>query len=189
MHVDYEEFLKYSIYDSFRIFRLEYKNRDIDLLHSMMLMTATRFKKVMAKTTSIRNFAAMLLAKDGFILSNNHNRFAEEAETKEKFRGAWVAMPELMARVGEALGGKPTNTIFSDLVDLDLSSLYPSIILAFNVDADTMVGRIEPVKDLGIGGDDVATVLSSGDPVEAGARLLGLPTFEELLAEFTSESD
>lgn len=187
VYLDFEGFMKYSLYDSFRLYQLEEKNKDVDLLYGMSTMTATRFKKVMTKTTSIRNFAAMILEKQGYILSNNHNRFTEKEGDKKKFRGAWVALPEKMDRVGVKLNGQRSKNIFENLVDLDLTALYPSIILAFNIDADTMLGLVEKVDGLEIEGDEIASLLSTGNPIIVGNRLLGLPSFEEVLKEINHD--
>lgn len=181
MYVNYESFAKYSMYDSFRIYQLEDKIKDVDLLHGLFLMTCTRVKKVMTKTTSIRNFAAKLIKEDGgFILSNNINRFSNNI-VKEKFKGAWVAELTKMKNVGIPIFGKLSKKIFEDLVDLDLTSLYPSIILSFFIDANIMIGRIEFNEEFGLSGADIASLFSEGDAIKLGSKLLDLPTFEDLI--------
>jgi DNA polymerase elongation subunit (family B) len=183
MYINYESFLKYSMYDSFRLYQLEEQNNDIDLLYNMGLMTATRFNKVMTKTTSIRNFAAMVLEKEGFLLSNNHNRLKEEEE-KKKFKGAFVALPEMMDAVGIVISkdGKRSNRIFENIVDEDLSSMYPSIILAGNIDADTMIGKImcdkRPELD-----DIIPGLIAENDIVRIGKELLGLPDVNDVIRD------
>jgi DNA polymerase elongation subunit (family B) len=181
MYIDFEGFLKYSLYDSFRLYQLEEKNKDIDLLYNMGLMTATRFSKVMTKTTSIRNFAAMLLEKEGYILSNNHNKQKDHGE-KKKFRGAFVALPSKMVPVGIKLNGQRSTKVYENVIDEDLASLYPSIILAFNIDADTMIGKImckeRPELD-----DEIPTMLAEADPVKIGKELLGLPNVSDILSD------
>lgn len=181
MHIDYEGFMKYSVYDSFRLYQLEAQNNDIDLLYEMGLMTATRFSKVMTKTTSIRNFAAMLLEKDGFMLSNNHNRLKDEEE-KVKFKGAFVALPELMDHVGVEIGndGMRSNRIIENVVDEDLTAMYPNIILSGNIDADTMIGKImcEDRPDLD---DHIPNLLAEADYLRIGHDLLGMPNFDEIV--------
>jgi DNA polymerase elongation subunit (family B) len=183
MYVNFESFLKYSIYDSFRIYQLEEKNNDIDLLYNMGLMTATRFTKVMTKTTSIRNFAAMILEPQGYLLSNNHNRMKEEEE-KQKFKGAFVALPDMMDNVGIVISadGKRSNRVIENVVDEDLSSMYPSIILAGNIDADTMIGKIicESMPELN---DLIPGLLAENDVIRIGHELVGLPNFEEVVAD------
>lgn len=179
LYVDFEGFLKYSLYDSFRLYQLEEKNKDIDLLYKMSLMTATRFSKVMTKTVSIRNFAAMVLEDEGFVLSNNHNKHKDHGE-KEKFRGAFVALSKLMEPVGIELNGVRSAKVYENVIDEDLASLYPSIILAWNIDADTMVGKVrcEHTPELE---DEIPTLLAEADYVKIGNQLLGLPTVSDVL--------
>ena len=85
-YVNFESFLKYSIYDSYRMYQLETKCRDIDVMYANSLMTCTRLNKVLKKTTSIKNIAKVFLEKEGYILSNNLNIFIERE--KKKFQGA-----------------------------------------------------------------------------------------------------
>ena len=184
LYVDFENFLKYSIYDSYRLYQLETKNKDVDLLYTMGLMTATRFKKVMTKTISIRNLAAQVLEKEGYILSNNRNKFNEQTE-KQKFRGAWVGMPENLERVGIKIGNSEirSDRVYENVIDEDLASLYPSILLAFNIDAETMLGKIFFEDDAAEHDDEFPMRVSEGDVVLLGKEYLGLPSVEEVLME------
>ena len=87
-----------------------------------------------------------------------------------------------MAPTGILIGGQPSDRVFDDVVDFDATSLYPSIILATNIDASGQVGRLViPQED---GTDADASLLveawSSGDMVEVGKAWLGLPGLAEL---------
>ena len=176
---NFENFLIYSLTDSYRLYQLENKNKDVDLLHGMASLTATRFTKVLSKTTSLRNFAAKLLFKEGIVLSNNKNRMKRE-QKKEKFKGAYVAPPELMANNGVILNGVPSNKIFENVIDEDLSSMYPSIILSCNIDSTTMIGKITSELDYHIG-EKIFTWLIEDDTSIVATNLLSLPTASEVL--------
>ena len=54
-----------------------------------------------------------------------------------------VGDPNLIANVGIELGNILSKYIFDNVIDFDLSSLYPSLILAFNIDATTQIGIID----------------------------------------------
>lgn len=138
-YVNFESFLKYSIYDSYRMYQLETKCRDIDVMYANSLMTCTRLNKVLKKTTSIKNIAKVFLEKEGYILSNNLNIFIERE--KKKFQGAFVLDPTMMQKVGTFINGRRTANIFEDTIDEDLSSMYPSIILAYGIDNETLLGK------------------------------------------------
>jgi DNA polymerase elongation subunit (family B) len=183
LYVDFEGFMKYSVYDSYRLYQLEEKNKDLDLLYSMGIMTSTRFKKVMTKTVSIRNLAMRVLRENGFTLSNNRNKFIEQ-KAKEKFRGAWVAEAVDMDHAGIRMEGfqRRSSRVFENVIDEDLASLYPSILLAFNIDAETMLGKIF-FEDNPEDNDEFPMRISEGDPILVGHDYLGLPTVEELIHE------
>lgn len=139
-YTDFEGFLFYSLYDSYRMYQLEAKCKDIDSFYIYAMTTNTRLHKAMKKTTSIRNLGIYFLKDEGYILSNNHNVFLEHE--KVKFRGAFVLDPNKMGNTGIKLNGVPTNNIFEDAIDEDLSSMYPSIILACAIDNETLIGKI-----------------------------------------------
>ena len=86
-YIDFENFLLYSAFDSYRLNQLEAQNNDINLIHNMAKISDTRHSKVMRKTTSIRNLAAKTFLKKDMILSNNQNNFKEH-EDLGKFKGA-----------------------------------------------------------------------------------------------------
>lgn len=59
-----------------------------------------------------------------------------------KFAGAFVADPQLNLPVGEKVLGKKTNIVFDYVMDEDLSSMYPSMNIALNIDADTLMFKM-----------------------------------------------
>jgi DNA polymerase elongation subunit (family B) len=182
---NYEKFWKYSVFDSFRLLQLENKNRDINLLNDMSLLTNTRFAKVMSKTISIRNFAYELLLKDGYIIANNHNKFIEHE--KKKFKGAFVATPDGIDRVGtELFKGFRSNRIFSNVIDEDLASLYPNIIQSNNIDSNTLIGKIlfpenPELEEL------FPMLISENDYIQLGNVFLGLPTIDDVINTYLME--
>lgn len=177
-HVDFENFLLYSGFDSFRLNQLEEKNNDIGLLYNMSLFTHTRLEKVMRKTTSIRNLAAQHFWKNGYVLSNNHNKFIEH-EDIGKFQGAFVANALLMDKVGLMFNGEKSSNIFENVVDEDFAGLYPNIILAFQIDAQTLIGKIKS-ENPEIN-DNFGELISERDYIVIGTKVLGMPSFEEIL--------
>jgi DNA polymerase elongation subunit (family B) len=176
---NFVNFLIYGLTDSYRLWELERKNQDVDLLYNMGLLTYTRFTKVMSKTTSLRNFAAKLLFAENIILSNNKNTQRDQGE-KKKFKGALVADPNLMDSVGIELNGILSNTIFENVIDEDLSSMYPSIILSTNIDSLTMIGKIVSQDDPELG-EKIFTLLAEGDMGLVGKKLLNLPSADEVI--------
>jgi len=79
---DYEKFFKYNIQDTVMLMVLEEKNRDIDNLFLLSMITNTRIESVMKKTISLRNLAERYANKIGYIMSNNHAKLKRKIEGK-----------------------------------------------------------------------------------------------------------
>ena len=120
-----ELFIDYSGNDTLHLSRIEDNTGDLDILYALHQITRTRFDKVLTKTTSLRNMAAVFFRRQGQILSNNKNmnKLVREDKIKIKFRGAFVACPNLMSPVGLKINGRRLRNIFKLVFDLDLSSL------------------------------------------------------------------
>lgn len=142
---DYEEFVEYNMHDSVLLYLIERKNKDFDMLYTVAAKTQTRMSCALKKTICIKNLARKFYRENGLIMSDNHNtKYGEiNRKTKKEFRGAFVGDPNLIANVGIQLGNILSKYIFDNVIDFDLSSLYPSLILAFNIDATTQIGIID----------------------------------------------
>ena len=101
-----------------------------------------------------------------------------------------------MQAVGIMVNGRRLSTIFRYVFDLDLSSLYPHIILSTNIDTETTLcsmrierqGYTEEVDN----GDTKVTVpinfaplfmdtMSSRDTIKIMEKWCGMPGFEQIL--------
>lgn len=179
VYVNFENFLLYSGFDSYRLNQLEEKNGDLNTLYDMSKLTHTRLSKVMRKTISIRNLAAVHFWNQGLVLSNNQNNFIEH-EDYGKFKGAFVANPLLVAPVGVMFNGERSTSIFEDTVDEDFTGLYPAIISAFQVGDMPMIGKI--ITDNQYLNEFFGELMNERDILDIGAKVFGLPTFDNLLA-------
>lgn len=140
---DYKLFVKYNIKDVILCAKLEEKNKDITLFYTLADMTRTRLFKAMKKTTSIKNMANKFFFDQGYRMGNNLNAsYGVDKIAAESFEGALVADSNRNMSVGKKLFNKFSKYIFDLVIDFDLSSLYPSIMRAFNIDASTQYGRI-----------------------------------------------
>jgi len=89
-----------------------------------------------------------------------------------------VADPLLNKPLGLEINGANSKFIFENVIDFDLTSLYPSIILAFNVDATTQIGRIESEDfDSPKLIDDIVT----RNYINIGKDYFGLPNISDML--------
>jgi len=80
--------------------------------------------------------------------------------------------------LGLVINGVKSKFIFENVIDFDLTSLYPSIILAFNVDATTQIGRIESDEfDSPKLIDDIVT----RNYINIGKKYFNLPDVSDML--------
>ena len=178
VYVNFENFLLYSAFDAFRLNQLETQSGDLDLLYNMSKLTYTRLSKVMRKTVSIRNFAAVHFWNEGLVLSNNQNGFIQH-EDYGKFQGAFVADATLVAPVGIEFNGERSTSIFEDTVDEDFTGLYPAIISAFQVGDMPMIGKI--ITENQLINNHFGELMNERDIIEIGNSVFNLPTFNEIL--------
>lgn len=183
---DYYRFIRYSIHDTMLLALLEKKMCHLDLLKSIATMTSTRINKALKKTICLRNMTEYYYRKEhGMILSNNRSRLYPH--TGEKKEGAFVGDPNLIDNIGIDMGnGNLSQFIFKHVTDLDLSSLYPNIQIAFNIAPETFTGALRyTVKDpvTGVVEDktnDFIDAYNSRDAVKFGIEYCGLPNYQEM---------
>jgi hypothetical protein len=122
-------------------------------------------------------------------MSNNHNKtYGSNNKENFHFRGAFVANPNLNKPMGIELNGSPSKFIYKYVNDFDLSSLYPSIILAFNISEVTQYGKIilnqenedGELEDVGY---KFVDNLISKDWTGIGNKWFNLPTIKEVVNE------
>jgi len=163
---NFNKFAEYNIRDVLLLQLLEEKNLDMDMLQRLSEVTNTRKEKVFKKTISLKNFVNKYAQDMGFVMTNNKNakysddndHFEEHFLTSNKIIekekdyidlfnrkenwGAYVADPNLnLPDNGIMLNGKPSKFFFENVFDEDFSSLYPSIIRAYNLDKNTQLGK------------------------------------------------
>ncbi|ALN97885.1 B-family DNA-polymerase [Bacillus phage vB_BpuM-BpSp] len=182
---DYKKFMFYNIQDTIMMMLMEEKNKDVDMIYQISMLTGTRIEKAMKKTICLRNIYSMHLDQRGFVISNN--RAAIEEKPEGKVRGGFVADPGLVDYVGnEVLEDKLSKNIFDNCVDFDLAALYPSIMRAFNIGSETLIGKItlydRDENDEKIDkGPEIADDLIANDPVAFSHKWFNLPNLDEVI--------
>jgi DNA polymerase elongation subunit (family B) len=141
---NYKQYFFYHIQDVKLMDKIEAKTKDFDLLYQIAVIAKTRPSKAWRKTISLRNLAAEYMEGRGdYVVSNNHNI---NNEMSEKFPGAFVHDITKNQNEGILLYGKRCNTIFDNVVDVDMGSLYPSILIAHMIDPKNQLGRFTLTK-------------------------------------------
>jgi DNA polymerase elongation subunit (family B) len=183
---DYKGFAFYNIQDTVMMMMMEEKNNDVDALYSVAMMTQTRIEKAMKKTICLRNLAAKFYREKGVYISNNRAQIRERPEGKIK--GAFVADPNLVDEIGMEILGKLSKFMFENCIDFDLSSLYPSIILAFNISPETCYGRVFIYDNEGNDiSNDYVDDYSSRDYVNFAVKWFDAPTVTDLINDYKAE--
>jgi len=98
-----------------------------------------------------------------------------------------VANPNLVGNIGMKILNALSKFMFENCIDFDLSSLYPSIILALNISPETCYGKIciEDNDDIDVGGDFVADY-ASRDYVNFANKWLGVASLDEMIKELAA---
>ena len=193
---------------------IERKTSDIENIYLRTIANVTPYNKVFKQTVFLMDRAYLEYYQQGVIIGNNLNihygiddedihetdeldlsELSEddldnmgEDEKDKKFSGALVADPKLNDYKGIDIMGMPSMYAFNNVVDMDFSSMYPHIIIPFNVGPHTMIGKVispfipedkrdEPKYDAG---QDLIDNLIIDNPLNFGTKWLGLPNGIEI---------
>ena len=131
-------FVAYNIRDSFVQYKLEQKVRDMP--QNIVCGSNTRWSKTFQMSICVKNEIMLYLLRLGNIVGN-----AIDYNIVEHFQGALVGLPSLIEQYGISIAGCKKSYVFSNCVDSDASSLYPSQIISHNISKDALFGRITAV--------------------------------------------
>jgi len=121
---DIKNFIKYSGQDTNLLYELDKKLGHIKLLKKMKQICHTTWKGT-ENSTGLLDPLLISFAKDrGMVMRN------AESSKKEWFPGGYVLNPKM--------------GLYSWLIDFDYRSLYPSIIVSYNIGPETLIGKIDP---------------------------------------------
>jgi DNA polymerase elongation subunit (family B) len=126
---DVQKFIDYNIRDVEIIIELEKKLKFIDLTVTVCHLCHTPYNQVYMST--ILNEGAILtyLKRKGIVSPNKPTTYNPSLrDIKEEYAGGYLK--------------DPTPGLYEWVIDLDFTSLYPSIIRSLNMGIETLVGRI-----------------------------------------------
>ena len=131
---DLEKFIEYNITDVELVVAMDTKLQFIELSRAICHSGFTPYEDYIFSSKYLEGACLAYLKKKGLVAPNkprNHkDKLAEQTEAGEdKFIGAYVKEP---------IVGK-----YDWIYDLDLTSLYPSIIMTLNISPETKVGKVE----------------------------------------------
>ena len=130
---DLEKFIEYNIVDVELVVAMDTKLQFIELSRAICHSGFTPYEDYIFSSKYLEGACLAYLKKKGLVAPNkprgHKDKLAEQTEAGEdKFIGAYVKEP---------IVGK-----YDWIYDLDLTSLYPSIIMTLNISPETKVGKI-----------------------------------------------
>ena len=148
---DINKFIEYNMTDVDLVFELDEKLQLINLARTICHKGHVPYEDVYYSSKYLDGAAIVDLKRNGLVAPNKQFRFVEE-ERQDKLAGAYV-MP-------------PTPGLYKWIYDLDLTSLYPSIIMSLNISPETKVGVISNWKQECLLKKDPVSVKINGQPID-----------------------
>ena len=129
--------LAYNIQDSYVQYKIDQNQHDINNL--VLFSGNSRVMKSHSASITIKNEIYINLFKENQIMGSE-----VYYDIFEKLDGAIVGRPELIEQLGILVQGTPSY-IFDDVIDLDATSLYPSLMIINNLFKSAIYGRVTDV--------------------------------------------
>jgi DNA polymerase elongation subunit (family B) len=131
---DLEKFIEYNIVDVDLVVAMDEKLKFIDLCRAICHAGFVPYEDYIYSSKFLEGACLAYLKTKGMVATNkpkdrNERMQALRDNNEEKFIGAYVKEP---------IVGK-----YDWIYDLDLTSLYPSIIMTLNISPETKIGKIE----------------------------------------------
>jgi DNA polymerase elongation subunit (family B) len=131
---DINTFIDYNMRDVEIIDKLEDKLKFIELTILLSHICNIPYEQIYYNTAMNEGAILKFLKREGIVSPNKpttHNPYLKEI--KESYAGGYVK--------------DPIPGLYFDVIDLDFTSLYPSIIKSLNLGIETLVGRIKPYEN------------------------------------------
>ncbi|MCM1220473.1 MAG: hypothetical protein NC548_38905 [Lachnospiraceae bacterium] len=190
-HEDYFRFALYNIKDTLLQMGINRKCRDMTTYYNSCYFSYCGYKDGLKQTMSLRSLFYHELLEDGYIIGNNanfDNYDPNEKKNKKKkgFSGAINGDSMLNEFEGLEVFGKKSMFYFGNCIDFDFSSMYPNIMIVFNIFAVCMIGKLMIENDERFkrydkdGGKEFIEDLIAENVHHLGQKWLGLPSFTAL---------
>ena len=152
---DLEKFIEYNIVDVDLVVSMDEKLQFIELCRAICHAGFVPYEDYMFSSKYLEGACLAYLKTKGLVAPNKPKDRKEKMQAlrdnnEEKFIGAYVKEP---------IVGK-----YDWIYDLDLTSLYPSIIMTLNISPETKIGKIEnwDAEHWVRGGNDRYTIVGAG---------------------------
>ena len=188
-YLDFETFVKYNIMDVIVQHCIESQTQDLEYIFTKCIVNNTMYRKGHRQTIYLINRMAADWFKQGYVIGNNANRNNPEPPG---YAGAIVHDPTHTDETNRMKINGIAIWLVDNLIDFDYKSLYPSIMLEFNIAPNTQIGAVvipdqvyhdeNPYKDPKYTrGGDFLDLMASDSDLELGNRWFGLASFTEMI--------
>ena len=154
---DIHKFAFYNMTDTDLVYELDEKLQLINLARTICHKGHVPYEDVYYASKYLDGAAIVDLKRNGFVAPNKQFRFIEE-ERQDALAGAYV-MP-------------PIPGLYKWIYDLDLTSLYPSIIMSLNISPETKIGVINGWDEKCLLNTDPVQVNMNGNVIDDIKRWL-----------------
>lgn len=148
---DINKFIEYNMTDVDLVYELDEKLQLIGLARTICHKGHVPYEDVYYASKYLDGAAIVDLKRNGLVAPNKQFRFVEEEKENDSLAGAYV-MP-------------PIPGLYKWVYDLDLTSLYPSIIMSLNISPETKVGVIPNWKQECLLSNNPVGVTCNGQPI------------------------
>lgn len=203
---DYRKFVLYSIKDSLLLYGIDNKVHDTENLYLTVETNCVPYKDAMKQTVVFRSLMYKHLDELGYALGHNANfgndtggkydqngeLINQDDDEDDTFEGAINGDPMLNEANGKMLYGIPSMFLYGLTIDFDFSAMYPNSILAFNIFATTMIGKViidyipDITYDIDMGKEYIEDVIAD-DVLHIGSKWHNLSNTETLNAKMLAK--
>jgi DNA polymerase elongation subunit (family B) len=125
---DIHKFAYYNMTDVDLVYELDEKLQMLNLARTICHKGHVPYEDVYYASKYLDGAAIVDLKRNGFVAPNKQFRFIEEETMSDALAGAYVKAP--------------VPGLYKWIYDLDLTSLYPSIIMTLNISPETKIGVV-----------------------------------------------
>jgi DNA polymerase elongation subunit (family B) len=134
LRTDIEKFIEYNMTDVDLVYALDEKLQLINLARTICHKGHVPYEEVFYASKYLDGAAIVDLKRNGRIAPNKRHRFVEDESISDSLEGAYVMAP--------------VPGLYKWIYDLDLTSLYPSIIMTLNISPETKIGVVHEWNEL-----------------------------------------
>lgn len=130
---DIAKFIEYNMVDVDLVYELDEKLQLLNLARTICHKGHVPYEDIYYASKYLDGAAVVDLKRNGYVAPNKQFKFIEEETTADALAGAYVM--------------SPVPGLYKWIYDLDLTSLYPSIIMTLNISPETKVGVIHDFNE------------------------------------------